>query len=144
MPIKPHGGTLVDLTVPKAEAPELEKRADGLVRIPLSPMERSDLELLATGAYSPLRGFMGKADYETVVETGHLASGLPWTLPVVLGADADAAGQEAPRHNANPDSYASSTAWAEPSRRRRSCSICRLFFLQDKSRREQPLFLLLV
>ncbi len=93
MPIKPHGGTLVDLTVPEAEAPELEKRADGLVRIPLSPMERSDLELLATGAYSPLRGFMGKADYETVVETGHLASGLPWTLPVVLGVDADAAGR---------------------------------------------------
>lgn len=93
MPIKPHGGTLVDLTVPEAEAPEMEKRADGLFRIPLSPMERSDLELLATGAYSPLRGFMGKADYETVVETGHLASGLPWTLPVVLGADADAAGR---------------------------------------------------
>ncbi|MDP6086725.1 MAG: sulfate adenylyltransferase [Nitrospinota bacterium] len=93
MPIKPHGGILVDLTVPEAEAPELEKRADGLARILLSPMERADLELLATGAYSPLRGFMGKADYETVVETGHLVSGLPWTLPVVLGADAAAAGR---------------------------------------------------
>ncbi len=93
MPIKPHGGILVDLTVPEAEVPELEKRADGLARILLSPMERADLELLATGAYSPLRGFMGKADYETVVETGHLVSGLPWTLPVVLGADAAAAGR---------------------------------------------------
>ena len=93
MPIKPHGGILVDLTVPEAEAPELEKRADGLARILLSPMERADVELLATGAYSPLRGFMGKADYETVVETGHLVSGLPWTLPVVLGADAAAAGR---------------------------------------------------
>jgi sulfate adenylyltransferase len=93
MPIKPHCGILVDLTVPEAEAPELEKRADGLARILLSPMERADLELLATGAYSPLRGFMGKADYETVVETGHLVSGLPWTLPVVLGADAAAAGR---------------------------------------------------
>ena len=93
MPIKPHGGILVDLPVPEAEAPELKKRADGLARILLSPMERADLELLATGAYSPLRGFMGKADYETVVETGHLVSGLPWTLPVVLGADAAAAGR---------------------------------------------------
>ncbi|MFQ5694306.1 MAG: sulfate adenylyltransferase, partial [Nitrospinota bacterium] len=92
MPIHPHGGILVDRTVPEAELPDLEKKAGGLARLPLSQVERADLELIATGAYSPLRGFMGKADYDRVVREGHLASGLPWTLPVVLGADEAAAG----------------------------------------------------
>jgi sulfate adenylyltransferase len=93
MPIKPHGGILVDRTVPEAERPELEVKAEGLVRIPLSLMARSDLELIGTGAYSPLRGFMGKANYESVVEQGHLSSGLPWTLPIVLGTDPETAGR---------------------------------------------------
>ncbi|MBI2880207.1 MAG: sulfate adenylyltransferase [Candidatus Tectomicrobia bacterium] len=95
MPIKPHGGVLVDQTVPEAEARELERKAAGLLRVPLSPMERSDLELIATGAYSPLRGFMGEADYRRVVEEGRLASGPPWTLPIVLGTDAATAGRAA-------------------------------------------------
>ncbi len=92
MPIKPHGGILIDQTVSEAERPDLEKKAGGLVRVPLSPMERSDLGLIGTGAYSPLSGFMGKADYDRVVAEGHLASGLAWTLPIVMGTDAFTAG----------------------------------------------------
>ena len=91
MPIGPHGGLLIDRTVSEEEQPEILKRSEGFSRVPLTMMERADLELISTGAYSPLSGFMGKADYESVVETGHLASGLPWTLPVVLGADAGTA-----------------------------------------------------
>ncbi len=53
----------------------------------LTSRELSDLDMLASGALSPLEGFMGKADYERVVEEMHLASGLPWALPVCLAVD---------------------------------------------------------
>ena len=53
-------------------------------RIALNARTMSDLELLAGGAYSPLEGFMGQADYRTVLREMRLASGLPWTLPITL------------------------------------------------------------
>ena len=53
----------------------------------LTSRELSDLDMIASGALSPLEGFMGKADYERVVEEMHLASGLPWALPVCLAVD---------------------------------------------------------
>jgi sulfate adenylyltransferase len=76
--IAPHGGDLVDRT---GERPgDLE----GLETIRLSPRELSDLDMLASGALSPLTGFMGRDDYERVVEEMRLASGLVWALPVCL------------------------------------------------------------
>jgi sulfate adenylyltransferase len=79
--ITPHGGTLVDRT---GERPE---GADGLERLTLTSREVSDLDMLAAGALSPLEGFMGREDYEAVVEGMRLASGLPWALPVCLAVD---------------------------------------------------------
>jgi sulfate adenylyltransferase len=79
--IAPHGGTLVDRT---GERPE---GADGLERLTLTSREVSDLDMLAAGALSPLEGFMGREDYERVVEGMRLASGLPWALPVCLAVD---------------------------------------------------------
>jgi sulfate adenylyltransferase len=79
--ITPHGGTLVDRT---GERPE---GADGLERLTLTSREVSDLDMLAAGALSPLEGFMGREDYEGVVEGMRLASGLPWALPVCLAVD---------------------------------------------------------
>jgi sulfate adenylyltransferase len=76
--IAPHGGTLVDRT---GERP---RGADGLEVIRLTPRELADLDMLASGALSPLEGFMGRDDYERVVEEMHLAGGLPWALPVCL------------------------------------------------------------
>jgi sulfate adenylyltransferase len=76
--IEPHGGTLVDRT---GERPD---DLESLEAIRLTPREVSDLDLLASGALSPLEGFMGRDDYERVVETMRLASGLPWALPVCL------------------------------------------------------------
>jgi len=60
--------------------------------IDVGAREEADLYMLATGALSPLAGFMGSADYRTVLEAGRLASGTPFTIPVVLRADARPSG----------------------------------------------------
>lgn len=87
-PSVPHGGTLVNRLPTGKERAELEKRALGRTRIPLSPREAADLGLIAVGAYSPLDGFMGQADYEAVIERMRLANGLPWTIPITLSVSA--------------------------------------------------------
>jgi sulfate adenylyltransferase len=79
--IRPHGGELVDRT---AERPE---GVDGLETVRLTSREVSDLDMLASGALSPLTGFMGNDDYERVLEEMRLASGLPWALPVCLAVE---------------------------------------------------------
>jgi sulfate adenylyltransferase len=76
--IAPHGGTLVERT---GECPD---DLAALERVELTSRELSDLDLLASGALSPLEGFMGRADYERVLAEMRLASDLPWALPVCL------------------------------------------------------------
>lgn len=87
MPIPPHGGNLVDRFEEGLSDAEAARRLEGLPVLPLDPVELSDLELIANGGFSPLTGFMGRRDYESVVETMRLESGLPWSLPVVLSVD---------------------------------------------------------
>jgi len=53
----------------------------------------SDLELIAIGALSPLTGFMTKADYDSVIDTMHMANGLAWSIPVTLPVADDAAAE---------------------------------------------------
>jgi sulfate adenylyltransferase len=84
--IQPHGGTLVERTGPRPDG------VDALERIELTSRELSDLDMLASGALSPLEGFMSRADYERVVDEMHLENGLPWSLPVCLAVDAAPAG----------------------------------------------------
>ncbi len=79
--IRPHGGTLVDRTGGRPDGVE------SLEQIRLTSRELSDLDMLASGALSPLEGFMGPGDYERVVEEMRLANGLPWALPVCLAVD---------------------------------------------------------
>lgn len=75
----PHGETLVDLfTKPPVEVDAI------LPVITLSRRSQADLEMLATGALSPLTGFMGRKDYQSVLSDMRLDSGLIWTLPIVL------------------------------------------------------------
>jgi sulfate adenylyltransferase len=89
--ILPHGGTLVDRRL-RGDAREAAlERAGSLCRVPLPPMSASDIEMIAIGAYSPLTGFMGRADYECVLEEMRLANGLVWSLPITLPVDDDLA-----------------------------------------------------
>jgi sulfate adenylyltransferase len=69
----------------------MQERARTLPSVQLSPMATSDLELIAVGAFSPLTGFMGRADYERVVHELRLASGLVWSVPVTLPVDTELA-----------------------------------------------------
>jgi sulfate adenylyltransferase len=88
--VAPHGGQLVDRTLSAEEAPRVAERAARLPAIVLDARELADLELLATGAASPLTGFLGEADYRSVVERLRLADGTLWPLPLTLGLDDDA------------------------------------------------------
>ena len=82
--INPHGGPLVDRMVPHPE--ELDAT---LTTITLSRRSQSDLEMIATGACSPLTGFMSQQDYSSVVEEMRLANGSVWSIPITLPISAE-------------------------------------------------------
>jgi sulfate adenylyltransferase len=86
--IEPHGGKLVDRTGPRPDG------VDQLEQISLTSRELSDLDMLASGALSPLEGFMARHDYERVVDEMRLERGLPWALPVCLAVDTAPKGEE--------------------------------------------------
>jgi sulfate adenylyltransferase len=82
--IAPHGGTLVDLLVSDERADELKAASRDWPSWDLTPRQICDLELLLCGAFSPLRGFMGRADHDAVCESMRLADGTLWPIPVTL------------------------------------------------------------
>jgi sulfate adenylyltransferase len=82
--ILPHGGALVDRVLDGPQRDEAHAIARTAPQITLNEVGLSDLELIATGAYSPLRGFMGHADYERVVDDMRLADGALWPIPITL------------------------------------------------------------
>ncbi len=86
-----HGGRLVERLVTGELAVELDTEARRLPLVRLNAFELSDLEMLAIGAYSPLEGFLGRADYEGVVYKMRLANGFPWTMPITLAVTSDEA-----------------------------------------------------
>jgi sulfate adenylyltransferase len=90
--IAPHGGGLIDRVVPEEERRERSREAAELPRVVLSQRALSDLQMISTGVFSPLEGFMLRDEYESVVEDMRLGSGLAWSLPVTLSVDEDRAG----------------------------------------------------
>jgi sulfate adenylyltransferase len=88
-PIPPHGGELVDLILTGADAERALDEARQLPKVALGAREAADLEMLATGALSPLRGFMGEKDYRGVLDEMRLADGLVWSIPITLSVDDD-------------------------------------------------------
>jgi len=85
--IAPHGGDLIDRVLRGEVRKAVWEKAQELPKVSLTPMGLSDLELIATGAFSPLKGFMLREDYERVVREMRLASGLLWSIPVTLPVD---------------------------------------------------------
>ncbi len=80
----PHGGELVNLIATPARCAELQAASREWRSWDLSPRQLCDLELLLNGGFSPLRGFMARADYESVCSKLRLENGLVWPIPIVL------------------------------------------------------------
>ena len=91
--IAPHGGVLKELYLPPAEAEALKLRSARLPGVDLDTRQLCDLELLLSGAFSPLEGFLGRRDYDRVVEELRLADGTLWPIPITLDVDEDFAAQ---------------------------------------------------
>lgn len=94
--IAPHGGTLANLLVSAERAEALKKEAFNLLSIDLDWKQIGELEMLMGGAYSPLTGYMGRADYESVLEKLTLADDTFWPLPVTLSLKEKQASQFKP------------------------------------------------
>ncbi|HET6726069.1 MAG TPA: bifunctional sulfate adenylyltransferase/adenylylsulfate kinase [Gammaproteobacteria bacterium] len=82
--IAPHGGELQELYLSEAEAAEAKKAAADYPSWDLTHRQLCDIELLLSGGFSPLTGFMNRADYDGVVENMRLESGTLWPMPITL------------------------------------------------------------
>lgn len=78
MSLQPHGGTLIQAFDPEANLDEITNEVE------LDEIALSDLELIAIGAYSPVRGFLTEDDYNSVVENMRLNDGTVWSIPITL------------------------------------------------------------
>ena len=81
---RPHGGTLVDLMVGEERRNELKEASREWLSWDLTPRQLCDIELLMNGGFSPLQGFLGQADFESVCADMRLGDGTLWPLPITL------------------------------------------------------------
>jgi sulfate adenylyltransferase len=82
--ITPHGGELINLIAQPERSAELKAHSKEWPSWDLTGRQLCDLELLLTGGFSPLRGFMTRADYEGVCTNMRLANGILWPMPITL------------------------------------------------------------
>ncbi|MCG8459859.1 MAG: hypothetical protein MI919_26565, partial [Holophagales bacterium] len=85
--IRPYGDELVDLRLPRHELDAATAEAAHLPGLQLTDRAVCDLALLAAGGFSPLRGFLGREDYESVLGRSRLADGTLWPIPITLTVD---------------------------------------------------------
>jgi len=78
----PHGNNLIDRFVISEK-----KNTDGMYTLQVSNDLRNDIENIADGIFSPLEGFVGEDDFQSIVKTGRLSNGLAWTVPITLDID---------------------------------------------------------
>jgi sulfate adenylyltransferase len=91
MSISPHGGTLLPLLAEGDDRQEGFSKADRLSHISMSSREVSDLIMLGMGAFSPLKGFMGRDDYGGVLTDMHCKDGTFWPVPITLAVEKERA-----------------------------------------------------
>ena len=90
--VEPHGGDgLRSLLLPQAERAEELERARGLKQVPMTSREVSDTLMMAMGAYTPLDGFMGEADWRGVCLDMKLGNGVFWPIPITLSGQRELA-----------------------------------------------------
>ncbi len=89
--ISAHGGELCELIVSQDQAQQIKQDAVSYPSITLNERQLCDLELLLNGGFSPLRGFLNKADYEGVVDEMRLTNGVLWPMPINLDVSAETA-----------------------------------------------------
>ena len=90
--IEPHGGKLVNLIAESERNEALKKELKELPALDLHPRQLCDIELILNGAFSPLEGFLGRDDYESVCKDLRLKDGTIWPLPITLDVDEETAG----------------------------------------------------
>lgn len=83
---QPHGGKLINRIATGDRKKELEAKADSLLNITLEDRYGADIEMIAIGAFSPIEGFMGKEDVQSVMDNMKLANGHAWGIPILLPA----------------------------------------------------------
>jgi sulfate adenylyltransferase len=97
--VTPHGGKLVNREVPDHVKAPVASQMAGLPAIDVPEARAVEVENIAKGVVSPLEGFMGREDVDSVVHRGRLADDTPWTIPIIL----DVGGDEAARFAAGDD-----------------------------------------
>lgn len=85
--IPAHGGKLVNRLLEGQPRTALLEKIPSMRRLTLNRREIADLEMITTGAFSPLEGFVTSKDYESILHNMHLVNGLPWTIPITLSID---------------------------------------------------------
>ncbi|WP_010649746.1 sulfate adenylyltransferase [Oceanobacillus massiliensis] len=89
--ILPHGGKLVQRELTGKQRDSYLHKLNTLKSLKIDAWSISDLELIAIGGFSPLTGFMGEADYRSVVENARLENGIVWSIPITLPATVEQA-----------------------------------------------------
>src|SRR3989440_4980207 len=84
MVIRPHGGVLVNRVIDPGARSGAIAAASRMPRIRLTAVQHSDLLCIATGVFSPLTGFVGRDDYESILDRMRLANGTVWSIPAGL------------------------------------------------------------
>jgi len=86
--VRPHGGGELKPLLLEGEAlAEERKRAETLPRVTLSSREAGDIIMMGIGGFTPLEGFMTRADWEGVCDGMKMANGLFWPIPITLSTD---------------------------------------------------------
>ncbi len=87
--IKPHGGKLVDGVLNPNKSREILSKKNEYTTLILNDEQLKDVKNIARGVYSPLKGFLGEDDFESVIKEMRLSSGLVWSIPIVLDISKD-------------------------------------------------------